>query len=48
MFWGYARFGQRVFLFIGWLVALAIVPCLFAWTQVISIYDAVIKFLPHL
>jgi len=47
-FWGYSRSGKKIFLFIGWLCALAVAPCLLAWPQITSMYDAVIKFFSQL
>jgi hypothetical protein len=42
-FWLYARNGYRIFLIIGLLCALAIAPCLLAWTQVLALVQVVVK-----
>ena len=42
-FWLYARNGYRISLLLGLLCALAIVPCLFTWTQVLALVQIVLK-----
>jgi hypothetical protein len=42
-FWFYARNGRRILLLIGLLCAVAIIPCLFFWTQVSMLLDLIVK-----
>lgn len=47
-FWLYARSGRVVFQLIGWVFVLAIIPCFLAWSQLVSLFQAVVKFFSHL
>ncbi len=47
-FWFYARSGRVVFQLIGWVFVLVIIPCFLAWSQLVSLFDTVVKFLSHL
>lgn len=47
-FWFYARSGRVVFQLIGWISVLAILPCFLTWSQLVSLFQAVVKFFSHL
>lgn len=47
-FWLYARSGRVVFQLIGWISVLAIIPCFLVWSQIVSLFEGILKFFSHL
>lgn len=47
-FWLYARSGRLAFQLIGWVFVLAIIPCFLALSQLVSLFQAVVKFFSNL
>lgn len=48
LFWLYARSGRVLFQLIGWFFVLFIIPCFLAWSHLVSLFQAVVRFFSHL